>query len=465
MPVKISRRRFLAATTVTTPALLTGLGMMSLLTGKVAARPANLNHDWLFASEMFKLDNGMNVIVVPSNQAPIVCMAIVIPVGAADERADEHGVAHYLEHLMFQGTKRYPKGTFARQVTENGGAYNATTSRDVTVYYANVPKYALPRLMDIEADRLENLEINPANAARERRVVMEEYRGKAHEASNDVLVKTSPILYPNHPYARTVIGTEAEIRQLDAPAAYRFYKRNYRPGGATLILIGDVTIGEARRLVGETFGRIADARPFSPTPIPRLARPTQSELVIPHPRVSTTTVIRYYVLPPTSELSLQEANALQAFVKRVGDQSTGILFENLVRSRGLASSLSASLEANRLARQLTFAASAAPGISPKSLQAAFDDCLDKAIESGIDARGLIYLQERNIAANAFVADSVAWIRDSLISAANRSGDPARFIHQDDAAFNALRADDVNELVRTRLAGRPNLAVISIPQKS
>ena len=143
----------------------------------------------------FLLANGLQVVVVPDHRVPIVTHMVFYRIGSADEMPGEEGLAHYLEHMMFMGTPRFPKGEFDGFVMRGGGMHNATTTQDRTTYYQRMPRNALEHLMTLEADRMQNLQFTEAAALNERNVVMEEYLGNAGQPGFPFFLATSAALY------------------------------------------------------------------------------------------------------------------------------------------------------------------------------------------------------------------------------------------------------------------------------
>ena len=126
----------------------------------------------------FQLENGLDVVVIEDHRAPVAVQMVWYRVGAADEAPGESGVAHFLEHLMFKGTKTRAPGEFSRLISRVGGSENAFTSYYFTAYYQNVAKDQLPTMMELEADRMANLSISRADVDAEREVILEERRSR-----------------------------------------------------------------------------------------------------------------------------------------------------------------------------------------------------------------------------------------------------------------------------------------------
>ena len=174
----------------------------------LAAHPAPVAAQ-VFNPETFALANGMEVVVVPNHRSPIVSHMVWYKVGAADEVAGKSGIAHFLEHLMFKGTKRVPPGEFSKIVGREGGRDNAFTGHDYTGYFQNVARDRLEIVMRLESDRMANLVLTDAEVNPEREVILEERRSRVDNQPGARLgEQLNAALYLNHPYGRPVIRSE-----------------------------------------------------------------------------------------------------------------------------------------------------------------------------------------------------------------------------------------------------------------
>ncbi len=226
----------------------------------------------VFNPTTFTLDNGLQVVTVENARAPIVVHTLWYKVGAADEPPGKSGVAHFLEHLMFKGTPTVPSGRFSKIVAANGGSDNAFTSQDYTAYVQRVASDKLELVMRMEADRMTNLRLTDEKAAPERGVVQEERRQRtANSPSAQLYERRRAVTYLRHPYRIPVIGWKREIDGLTAEDALAFYRRHYAPNNAILILAGDATADEVRRLAEKYYGAIPRR------PVPRRVRPQEPD--------------------------------------------------------------------------------------------------------------------------------------------------------------------------------------------
>ena len=208
--------------------------------------------------DRYELENGLEVIVVPDHRAPVVVNFVWYRIGAADEVVGKTGVAHVLEHLMFKGTKDIPPGEFSKIIARNGGKDNAFTSLDYTAYYQKIAKDRLEVAMRMEADRMSNLKLENKDFLTERDVVLEErrWRVESKPVSRFYEALQSEFL-EKHPYGRPVIGWREDLEGLTRQDGLDWYSKGYAPNNATLILVGDITLEEAKPLVAKTYAKVA----------------------------------------------------------------------------------------------------------------------------------------------------------------------------------------------------------------
>jgi len=296
----------------------------------------------VFNPTVFTLDNGLEVVVVENNRAPVVTHMIWYKVGAADELPGKSGVAHFLEHLMFKGTPKYPDGEFSRLVALNGGRENAFTSQDYTGYFQNIAADRLALVMEMEADRMTNLVLSEDVVEPERLVILEERRQRVESEPSGLLSEqVTAATYVNHPYRLPVIGWEHEIRGLTIDDLLTFYATWYAPNNAVLVVAGDVEPETVRALAEETYGLIprqdvpARLRPSEP---PQVA---PREVVLRDARVGQPNWSRRYLAPSYTSGDTTQAYPLQVLAEIIGSGATGTLYRSLVVEQELAVSAGA----------------------------------------------------------------------------------------------------------------------------
>jgi zinc protease len=365
----------------------------------------------------FRLANGLDVVVVPDRRTPVVTHMVWYRVGSADEPRGRAGIAHFLEHLMFKGTKNHPEGEFSRVVAELGGEENAFTSNDYTAYFQRVAKEHLPTMMAFEADRMRNLVLADPSVYSERDVVLEERRMRVDSVPASQLGEAmTAALFVNHPYGMPVIGWKSEIEQYSREDALAFYRRFYAPNNAILVVAGDVTADEVRRLADDTYGKLDGEPGIGPRLRPREPDPVVARrLSLADERVRQPTLQRMYLTPSYSTAKPGEAEALEVLAQALGAHATGRLNKRLVLDRKLAVAASAWYSGNALDEHM-FGVYAVPaeGVSLEDLEKALDETLAEIAQEGFSEA------EINRAKTRLVADAV-YRRDSQSSLARYFG--------------------------------------------
>ena len=274
----------------------------------------------------FKLANGMQVVVVPDTRAPVVTHMVWYKVGGADEPHGSSGIAHFLEHLMFKSTEKIAIGEFSKIVARLGGNDNAFTSNDATAYFQRVAKDRLPKMMEMEADRMVNLQLTEKEVLTERDVILEERRSRVENSPASILEEQmSATLYQNHPYHIPVIGWMHEIAKLSRADALSFYKKYYAPNNAILVVAGDVTPEGVKTMAEATYGKLKSNPEVG---APRI-RPTEPEQRAPRrvdlkdARAGRVTLSRQYLAPSYLTSKPGEAEALDLLMKIAGGGTTG----------------------------------------------------------------------------------------------------------------------------------------------
>ncbi len=366
----------------------------------------------------FKLDNGMQVVVVPDTRAPVVTHMVWYRVGAADEPAGASGIAHFLEHLMFKSTEKLGSGEFSKIVSRLGGQDNAFTSQDATAYFQRVNKASLSKVMAMEADRMVNLRLNTTEVRTERDVILEERRSRIENNPTSLLSEQMyAALYQAHPYGTPVIGWMHEMAELSREDALSFYERYYAPNNAFLIVAGDVTPEDVRKLAEDTYGKIP-ANPAVGAPRKRVSEPPHRaprRVVYHDARAGNPVFRRYYVAPSYVTATDGDAEALDLLMKIVGSGTTSRIYKELVVKRRLASSAGGYFGGSGLDYgTIGLYGVPANGVTLEALEAGFDAVIADVIENGVTQA------ELDRARRSYIADFIYEI-DSQSTLARRYG--------------------------------------------
>jgi zinc protease len=216
------------------------------------------------------LPNGLTLLVEENHAAPVVAIQVWVRVGSADERADEAGLAHLHEHMLFKGTARRGPGEIARAIEAAGGEINAWTSFDQTVYHVVLASQFFKEGMDVLADAVTSAAFDADELKREIEVVCEEIKRSADSPTRKLSRDLFATAFQRHPYGKPVIGTEESVRSFTREGILRFYRRWYAPENALVVVVGDVHEAEARELAEKFFVwpekkfEAAPARPSEP---------------------------------------------------------------------------------------------------------------------------------------------------------------------------------------------------------
>src|SRR5450432_100763 len=229
------------------------IGLRAAVLGLVCAASVALGVSSVSAQEFpvaeRTLKNGMKVLVQTDHNIPNVALYIFYRIGSRNERPGTTGISHFFEHMMFNGAKKYGPGEMDKVMEGNGGANNAYTSHDVTVYQDWFPHSALPLIFDIEADRIRDLSFDPQKIKSEREVVASERRTSVdndnHGTLDEQIWATSFIA---HPYHWPVLGWMSDIEHWTMDDLKHHFEMGYSPNNATMVVVGDVSAEEIFRL-------------------------------------------------------------------------------------------------------------------------------------------------------------------------------------------------------------------------
>lgn len=205
----------------------------------------------------YKLDNGLKVLVVEDHKAPLATFQIWYRVGARNELLGKTGISHLLEHMMFKGTPKYGTKEFSKIVQKNGGVDNAYTTKDYTMYYQTLASDRIELSIDLEADRMKNLLLDPKEVLAERSVVMEERRMRYDDdPQNSLHEEVMAAAFKSHPYQWPVIGWMSDIASIEREDLYNYYRTYYSPDNAVIVVSGDIKPDKILEKIEAAFGKI-----------------------------------------------------------------------------------------------------------------------------------------------------------------------------------------------------------------
>lgn len=302
----------------------------------VAALLLCSNSLWAAEAQMFKLDNGQTVVIQEVKNNPIVTIDTWVKTGSIDENDTNSGVAHFLEHLFFKGTKNHEPGEFDKILETKGAITNAATSKDFTHYYVTIPSKDFDLAMELHADMMMNPLIPRNEMERERKVVLEEINKDLKSPERILQDNLNSMLYTEHPYKRKVIGRSDVIETITRDQILNFYKENYSPANMVTIVIGDIDTTHALERIKETFN--SEYKKQSKNIYPKENILTeQAKKVEYFPTESGYMIIGFRGTP----IDDNDSYALDALATILGDGRSSILNQEIKEKKRLAFSINA----------------------------------------------------------------------------------------------------------------------------
>jgi zinc protease len=330
--------------------------------------------------KVHKLDNGLKILLVEDHGIPNIALYTFFRVGSRNERPGLTGVSHFIEHMMFNGTQKFGPGEFDRKMEFAGGANNAFTSDDMTGYTDWFPAAALEAMIDMEADRMQGLLLDPKVLESERGVIASERRMSVENNNDAILnenVRATAIMA--HPYHWDVIGWMSDILSWKREDVLAYYRTYYAPSNAVLILVGDFDPAKALDLIKKYYAGI----PAGPPP--------PAVLTIEPPQMGPKDVlIRKEAQAPSFEMVFHAPNctspdfiplSILDIVLMSGQSSR--LYKRLVRQDQLAINVGGGTQESIDPLLFTISAKPRPETDLAKLEAAILDEIEKVKTNGI----------------------------------------------------------------------------------
>ncbi|HKY22717.1 MAG TPA: pitrilysin family protein [Vicinamibacterales bacterium] len=419
-----------------------------------AVRPPRLEY------ELMTLPNGLTIVLSPDHSTPIVQVELWYHVGSKDEKAGRTGFAHLFEHMMFKGSKNVEPEEHASILASVGGLSNAYTNDDATVFWQTVPSQYLPLALWMEADRMATLRIDKATFENEREVVKEERRLRV---DNQPFGRLSEILYDNFytvsPYKHTTIGSMKDLDSASVEDVRDFHRSFYVPENATIAIVGDFDMAQAKELVTRYFGRVPKSGRVIPREYPREKPSTAERRVIvnenwPLPAVIVAYPITYDGHPDSYPLHLTS--------KILSDGESSRIYRSLVYEKQIA--LSAFGSGNIIEEPNLFFAVAlvAPGRT--------HDEVEKALIAEFDNLRTSPITERELqrAKNQFFRDYIV-DRESIRGKASQLAH-AVVIHRDVTTadgeveiFTNMKVSDLQRVAKTYFTPESRMVLKILPK--
>jgi len=356
----------------------------------------------------FKLDNGLKIIIKEDHRAPVVVSQIWYKVGSSYEHSGITGVSHILEHMMFKGTKKYGAGEFSRIIAENGGRENAFTGQDYTAYFQQLEKSRLGTALELEADRMRGLLLQPEEFAKEVKVVMEERRMRTEDKPRSLTYEQfTATAFVNSPYHNPIIGWMEDLKSMHVDDLKTWYDDWYSPNNATLVIVGDVNATEVYKLAKKYFGKIKSRPVPSLKPQQEINQKGIKRVSVRVPAKLPYVIMGYKVPVVATTKEPWEPYALELLAGVLDGSNSGRFEKILIRAKQIATSTSISYGPySRITDMFVVAGTPAQNISPEKLEKSFLEQIKDAQTNLIPIAELDRVRSQLKASKIYERDSI-----------------------------------------------------------
>ncbi|MGA2506308.1 MAG: pitrilysin family protein [Chitinispirillaceae bacterium] len=328
------------------------------------------------------LGNGLKIISLKKTDAPIVSVQVWYKTGSSFEEKGSKGISHFLEHMMFRGSRNVPSEEHARRVNDVGGHSNAFTAEDVTAYTNSVPRDFLDMVFALEADRMDGLVFDPKILETERNVIVEEYHTYMNNPVAKALMEFRTVFYGDHPYATSPLGLIEDVASISADACKEYYRRFYGPDNAVIVAVGDTDASKIFDAAERNFGnKIVRTLQTLEKPINikhhdregnrRMRRKVEFDVPV---------LVIGYPAPPSSH---EDAVALEILQLVVAGGETSRLHREVVRRQSLAVMTGGMNHLLKTAGMSMLFAAFTPDIAAGRVERAFDREIKRILTEGI----------------------------------------------------------------------------------
>lgn len=399
----------------------------------------------------YSLKNGLKLIVKVDHRSPVAIFQVWYRVGGSYESSGITGISHLTEHMMFDGTAKYPAGELTRILTINGASFNAFTDRDYTAYYEEISTDKLPLAFELEADRMQNLSLTQTQFDKEIKVVKEERRLRTDDQPGQIaLERFMAAVYVSSPYHHPVVGWMDDLDNMTVAKVRNWYHNWYGPNNATIVIVGDVEPTKMQELTEKYFGPIA-ARPLPNVPataeVPSLGR---RDVLVKIPAKVPMLFMGYNVPSLVTAQDKQQAYALAMLAAIFAGDQNSRFQHDLIRGQEIAGTAEADYDPfSRLSNVFLIAGTPTHKEEMKKLQKAFEKQIKAVQTTLIPDKELQRIKAQVIAEKTYSNDSIV-DQATQIGAVNGVGLPLTTIDDYADNINAVTAEQVRAVARQYL---------------
>lgn len=385
----------------------------------------------------FTLDNGLRVIVHEDHSVQIAVMNILYDVGSRDEDPNKTGFAHLFEHLMFGGSVNIPSYDEALQMA--GGENNAFTNTDITNYYLTLPAFNLETGFWLESDRMLSLSFDPKSLEVQRKVVIEEFKQRyLNQPYGDVWLKLRPLTYQKHPYQWATIGKEiSHIENATLDDVKGFFFSHYLPNNAVLVVAGNVTVDQVKKLSEKWFAPIPAGKKLQ-RQLPVEPKQFEKRKLDIEAKVPANALYKAYHMPGRFHKNYYAADLMSDVLGR-GHSSR--LYQTLVKEKEIFNSISAFVMGTIDPGLVIVNGRLKDGISLEQGEEEVNRLIEKLVNEGISKDELQKVKNQSIASIEF-GEVEVMNRAMNLAFSSLSGD-THLVNNETQIIENISADEIH----------------------
>jgi zinc protease len=419
----------------------------------VCAQPSDVHKD--------TLANGMRILIQEDHNIPNVAMYFFFEIGSRNERPGITGISHFFEHMMFNGAKKYGPGQFDFQIEKNGGNNNAYTTEDDTVYTDWFPSGALDLMLDMEADRIQDLSFDPKIIESERGVVYSERRTSVDNSNFGTLSEQMrAAAYIAHPYHWPVVGWPSDIESWTMDDLKNHFRMGYAPNNCIMVVVGDVATAQVLALAKKYLEPIPSQ---PPPPAIRTKEPDQlgeRRVNVTKPAQLPIEMVAFHV-PETKHPDDAVLDLIEALLA-TGQSSR--LYSRLVDKEQLALSINSSRQQSLDPGLLVFRMQPRSGVTPARAEKALFEELDRLREHPVEAQELRKAKNQVLASQYRELKTIAGRANLLGSYELFQGDYRKLFSREQT-IEAVTAADIQRVARQYLKATNRTVATLIPDST
>jgi len=403
-----------------------------------------------------RLPNGMTLLALADPLVPMLAFHTTWRVGSRNERPGITGISHLFEHMMFNGAKKYGPKMFDRQIESNGGASNAYTTHDVTAYHEVMPSDTLPLVLDLELDRMGDLDLTERNLTSEREVVKEERRLRVDQSPfGTVHEQMMALAFVAHPYRWPVIGWMPDLDAISVADINDYFRTHYTPGNAVVTVAGDIDPERALDETSEVLGRLPAGPPQPPVVRSEPAQRGERRAVVRKEAQLPLLCVAYHG-PDASDPDTLALDVAQTILSH-GDSSR--LQRRLVLDEPLTVDVGADFPWTLDPGLFSFFLTVRPGVEPRRAEDALQGALDRMASEPVSAAELAKAKNQLLADYWRALKTSAGRADQLATYETLCGS-CDVLFDLPARYSAVTAEAVQR-VSARVFGAENRTVVTL----